>query len=147
MPELTPYVAALYVCAGFFGHSYTIAWRTGSRLWRSLAWLATATLHVLVIALQTDHAAARVVHAATGVTTRAPEPRLFAPIGLMGAALLVLTLHFVWLGTGDRAPTEREEQRRQQGRRFAAGSRLTRPLAAVTMPADSDAPSDEDDSA
>ena len=104
LPELTPFVAALYVCTGFFGHAYTIAWRARAGFWQATTWMIAMFLHSSTMAIQADHAGARVVHYAGGVGTRPPDPRLFVPVALSIGCVALLVLHATWLGTGSRAP-------------------------------------------
>ena len=102
LPELTPFVAALYVCTGFFGHAYSIAWRARAWLWQAVTWSIAMLLHSATMAVQADHASARVVHYAGGVATRPPDPRLFVPVALSIGCVALLVLHAIWLGTGSR---------------------------------------------
>lgn len=99
-PEMVGYTAGLYVCAAFFVHAYSVAWRSGNFVWRYAAMgVATAFLGALAF-LHADDAAAWVIYTPERVTERPPEPRLFIAVVADVLAIVFLWVHGLFLGLG-----------------------------------------------
>ena len=114
-PDLAPFTAILYVCAGFFLHAYAVAWRAGSFLWRWVALLGAVSFFAILAFLHADDAGARVVYAGGLVSARPPEPLLFVAVTLNVLNAILLVLHVAFLGQGSRPLTPREAHRLYSG--------------------------------
>jgi hypothetical protein len=132
-PDEAPFVAALYVCVGFFLHGYTVAWRTAS-VWRFPAWLVSLGLLAVLGLWHIDASAARVVYPLDIVQTRAPEPRLVASAICHSMIAVMVTVHVFFLGFGSRAASPKEMAQHLTRRGLVRGTPLTRPLVPLRLP-------------
>lgn len=101
-PWLAPFTLGLYACMAFFAHAYSVAWSVGAHVRQFLALLATLVLLFALAWLHMDDATERWVYEGLTREFRPERPVLYVSVVANALAGLVILLHGLGLGFGDR---------------------------------------------